>query len=460
MLVFQNDLVAELKLPDLIVRPEPVTEDVTRFDMRFEMTERFDTGHEPLGIKVSLTHALAAIGTDAAQGLLDHLVAILRDVAVDPSMRVADLGRSGRGGAVETARRSRPSRARDDGSAPSAAFVCSPYGQQWVGMARSMYTEEPAFASVLNEWDDALQPYTGWSLTDELFLDAAHMRTDDVGVMQPIVCAIEVGIARWLEASGMVPSAVAGHSLGEIAACVIAGMIDLNTAARIVYHYTDQQRRVAGSEHGMAVVELAAPELDRYVAASKGRVSVATRNGPRTTALSGDRAELQRIIAKLQDRDVLAAMVRVDLAAHSAAIDPIMSDLRSAIGPISARPGRLSMISSVTGCELEWRDLTASYFVDNLRRPVLLSNATAGLLGRRPTALVEISAHPILAPALQQSVEDYGRHTEVVTTMRRADDDRAGVRNALATLRRLGVGVAPHPSPAVTAISTDTDERK
>ncbi|MFD9718900.1 acyltransferase domain-containing protein [Streptomyces sp. NPDC059076] len=324
---------------------------------------------------------------------------------------------------------------------PRVAFVCSPYGQQWVGMGRNLFRTEPVFRAVLMECDRELMQYTGWSLVDELFLTEECARTDDVGVMQPIVFAIQVGLATWLETAGVRPGAVVGHSLGEIAACVIAGVLDLPDAVRLVHHYSDQQRRVAGSDRGMAVFELSAVELEERLARSPSSVAVATRNGPRSTALAGDRSELEALVAQLKTEGVLCAMIRVDLPAHTAAIDPITADLERAIEGLTGKPGRIPVISSVTGQPLDWRDVGPAYFVRNLREQVRLADATAHLLSEKFDVLVEISANPVLASALQQSVEDSGRTATVMTTMRRDADDRTGLVETLTALARLGTAV-------------------
>ncbi|MGR4884286.1 acyltransferase domain-containing protein [Streptomyces sp. LARHCF249] len=330
------------------------------------------------------------------------------------------------------------------GRRPQVAFVCSPYGQQWIGMARTMLRTEPVFRSVLEECDRELARHTGWSLLDELHAGEDTARSGDVGVMQPVLFAIQVGIAAWLEAAGVRPDAVVGHSLGEVAAAVIAGILDLPDAVRLIHHYSDQQRRVAGSGSGMAVVELSAADIQQRIDDRVGgrEISVATQNGPRTTGLAGPRAALEALVADLKAEGVLCGMIRVDLPAHSAGIDPITADLEAAIGTLTPRPGRIPMISSVTGEPLDWREADASYFVRNLRRPVLLAPATAHLLTRGTGVLVEISANPVLAPALRQSAEEYGGTAAVLATMRReGPDDRAGLVETLAALAELGFEV-------------------
>ncbi|MFH9663541.1 condensation domain-containing protein [Streptomyces sp. NPDC017248] len=447
MLAFQSNAEARLSLDGVEVRPQPVDEGVTRFDLRFELFERTTEDQQPAGMDVSLTFARDLYGSEDAERLLRDFLAVL-GAARNPDRRLSELTGARRPDVVEGGAGERRSAGpavgprRLGGRRPRIAFVCSPYGQQWVGMGRTLYRTEPVFRAVLEECDSLLAPYTGWSLVQEIFLDEPDARNDDVGVVQPIVFAIQVGIARWLDAAGVVPGAVAGHSVGEIAACVIAGILDLPQAVRLVHHYSDQQRRVAGPDAGMAAVELGTDELAPLLRAYEGKVSVAAKNGPRMTVLAGERTALEAVVARCQAQNVLAAMVEVDLAAHSAAIDPIMADLENAIGTLRPRPGRIMMASSVTGDVLDWRQVDARYFVRNLRSPVLLLDAADCLLAEHDV-LIEISTHPVLAPALQQSVDASGTGASVLTTMRRGQDDRAGLLQTLAALEEKFPGQSP-----------------
>ncbi|MBS2549394.1 acyltransferase domain-containing protein [Catenulispora sp. NL8] len=328
---------------------------------------------------------------------------------------------------------------------PKLGFICSPYGQQWFGMGRRMYRTEPVFRAVLEECDRELSRYVEWSLVEELLREETYEGTGDVGVVQPILFALQVALARWLEAAGARPDVVVGHSLGEIAASVIAGVLDLPDAVRLVHHYSDQQRRVAGLGGGMAVAEMAADDLRAYLAERGARAEVATMNGPRTTALAGEQTELAAIVADLKSRGVLSSLIRVDLAAHSPAIDAVTADLTAAIGTLTPHPPRLPMISTVTAEPLDWPSASAEYFVANLRRPVRLAEATGLALAGYCDLLVEISAHPVLLAALRQSAEDSaaetGREVPVLGAMRRDDDDRSGPFELLAALAGHGVDV-------------------
>ncbi|MEV4561332.1 acyltransferase domain-containing protein [Kitasatospora sp. NPDC049285] len=332
-----------------------------------------------------------------------------------------------------------------DGPAAAAsdrkvAFVCSPHGHQWFGMARAMLRTEPVFRAALERCDAELQPYTGWSLLQELHVDEDRTRWDDVSVTQPVLFAIQVALAEWLEAGGVRPDAVTGHSLGEIAAAVIAGILDLPDAVRLVHHYSRLQAVISGRGGGMAIVDRSAADLARFTA--DGRVVVAARNGPRSTVLAGEVTALEAALAELKADGVLGAMVKVGLPAHSAAIDEILPELAASTEGIRPRPGRIPMYSTVTGRPIDWREVTGAYFCRNLREQVVLADAVAALLEDGHSVLVELSATPVLTAGLEQCVADSGREAVVLGTMLRAADDRQGAAETLAALHALGLPAA------------------
>jgi malonyl CoA-acyl carrier protein transacylase len=447
MFAFQNQTTADLSLDGLTVTPVTVEEGRTRFDLRFEITERFSETRDPGGLRIELTYARDVLEPAAADGLVREYATLLDAAATDPGQRLSEFPVQGTGQQAHGIRPGPAVRQQPGNSGrpepPHLVFVCSPYGQQWPGMGRRMFETEPVFRSTIEQCDRELGQHAPWSLIDEIFADRRGARTAEVDVLQPMCFAIQVALASWLESIGARPGAVVGHSLGEIAACVIAGVLDIGSASRLVLEYSAQQRRLAGPEHGMAVFELAADELLDRVRGSADDLCVAAYNGPRTTALAGNRRALESIVADLQARQVMCAMIRVDLPAHSPAIDAITDDLRRAIGVLSPSLNRLPIFSTVSGRELRWQDVNADYFVRNLRHPVLLTDAMRTVLARRYDLVVEISANPVLAPALQQSVELFSRTATVLTTMRRHDDDRTGLTDALGLMRRLGVRIDP-----------------
>jgi malonyl CoA-acyl carrier protein transacylase/acyl carrier protein len=443
MLTFQNTGTMRLELPGLDVLPERVPQAMARFDLRFEFVERLTEAQKPDGIDLTMTHALDVCPEETAQRLAGDIVGNLAAAVAHPGRRISRIGLPiqpdedlGENVGLDKV----PRLPADYSGRTRIAFVCSPYGQQWLGMGRTMYQDEPTFRAAMDECDAHVARHAGWSVVDELFADEATVRIDDVSVWQPVVFALQVALCRWLESRGVTPDAVVGHSLGELAACVISGILDLSDAALLVRHYTVQQRRIAGSGGGMVVAELSAAQMREHLDRLGSELCIATQNGPRTTVIAGPQDGLDRLLADLRSRDVLCAQIRVDLPAHSPAIDAILPDLVQSITDITPRPPRLPMISSVFGRALNWREVGPDYFAWNLRRPVLLADATRHLLvDEQFAALVEVSANPILESALLQSATEADRGALVFTTMRRSDaDDAAGPRRLLDELAAAG----------------------
>lgn len=435
MLAFQNTPRPELNLPDLHCEVVVVPTRIARFDLRIEIVE-LHNADGPAGLDITCTWATDIATAGAAGRLLDLLEQVLMEAAEDPRRRLRRLGRSD-GAPLDEPPLPRPTEFPRDGTGrPRIAFICSPFGQQWVGMAQRMLEQESIFAQAVDECRTELSKHVPWDLLEELARPAESSRIHDVTVGQPLVFAVQVALARWLENNGVVPTVVVGHSLGEISACVISGILDLSDAARLIYHYTQQQGRLVNCGGGMLLVEWPTSKLERYLDSGFSDLSIATENGPRTTALAGPRHRLERLKEELEARNVLCAWVRVNIAAHGPDIDSVIPSLvRNTKGIIGHQP-RILMVSSVTGRDFDWRNLGPEYFARNLRERVRFAAAVQTVLDEPPGALVEVSANPILVPALEQSVRDADAPTHVLSSMRKSDpDDRVGPMALVKLLR-------------------------
>lgn len=327
------------------------------------------------------------------------------------------------------------------------AFVFPGQGGQWPGMGRGLWQGEPVFRAAVERCAEAMRPFAEWSVADEFAGGGASGAGPDaserppVDRIQPALFALQVALAELWRSWGIVPDAVVGHSMGEVAAAHVAGALSLEDAARIICRRSALLRRVSG-QGAMALVALSLPEAEQLVAGYAGLLSVAVSNSPASTVISGDAAALADLTAVLAARDVFVRPVEVDVASHSPQMDALRDDLRSALTGLAPRDAQVPVYSTVTASRIDGTALDDSYWVRNLREPVLFAPAVARALADGHTVFVEVGPHPVLAGAVQLICQDEQREADVVVCMRRGEDERAVLREAAGRLHCTGQRVA------------------
>ena len=317
-------------------------------------------------------------------------------------------------------------------------FIFPGQGGQWFGMGRRLIAEEAVFREVIERCDLAMRPYGDWSLLAELeATDAAQSRLNEIDFVQPALFAVQVGLAALWRSWGIEPEAVVGHSLGEVAAAHVAGVLSLDDAVRVICHRSRLFKRIAG-QGAMMAVELSLEDARRLVEDCKDRVSVAVGNGPAATVLSGDPVALAGIADRLQRADVYCRMVDVDFASHSPQIEPLMADLVEALNGLEARNESLPIYSTVTGQIRNGLEFDALYWARNMREPVLFSTAVQALDEDGYDVFLEISPHPVLLSALQQSFQHSGKDRVALPSLRREEDERTVLLGSLGALYTVG----------------------
>ncbi|MCG8920222.1 SDR family NAD(P)-dependent oxidoreductase, partial [Actinokineospora sp. PR83] len=316
------------------------------------------------------------------------------------------------------------------GEPGKVAFVFPGQGSQWVGMAHELAAESPAFAARLAECAAALSGFVDWSL-DEALGDVALV--ERVDVVQPVLWAVMVSLAEVWRSWGIEPSAVVGHSQGEIAAAVVAGALSLEDGARVVALRSKVLLRLAG-RGGMASVALGVDDVRARIAPFGERLSVAAVNGSTAVVVSGEPSALDELVAGCAADDVRAKRIAVDYASHSAQVDELADELLAALAPVRPVAGTIPVRSTVTGRTEDGTAFDAAYWVRNLRSPVEFADAVDALVAEGFGTFVECSPHPVLTMSLPEGVTAVG-------SLKR---DEGGLARALLSLGELVVaGVTP-----------------
>jgi acyl transferase domain-containing protein/thioesterase domain-containing protein len=331
-------------------------------------------------------------------------------------------------------------RGRVSGAAPKVVFVFPGQGSQWVGMGQTLLAQEPVFRAALAECDRAIQLEAGWSLLAEL-ADADASKEDRIDVVQPALFAVSLALAALWRSWGVEPDAVVGHSMGEVAAAHLAGVLSLADAVAIVCRRSALLRRIRGRGE-MALVDLSAADATALLRGYEDRLSVAAINGARATVIAGEPAALAEVLAELATREVFHRRVHVDVASHSPQVEPLRAELLAALADLQPQRVAVPMRSTVTAAAVAGPELGASYWADNLRQPVRFAEAVQALLDGGHGLFVEMSPHPILVAAVDELRRSAGRAGVAVGSLRRGQDTRAVLLESLAALWVHGHAVA------------------
>lgn len=323
---------------------------------------------------------------------------------------------------------------------PGVTFVFSGNGPQWWAMARQLLTEHTLFRATIEQCDRLLFPYTGWSLIDELLADEAQSHMDRTDVAQTALFAIQVALAALWKSWGVEPEAVIGHSVGEIAAAYVAGILSLEDAIKVVYHRSRLQELTAGMGK-MAAVGLSEQEAEKLLARYDGEVSLAGVNSPSSVTLSGDAAILNEIVESLDERDIFARLLQLNYAFHCPYLDPIRDELLSSLADIHPQPARIRFVSTVTGRDLSGAECDANYWWKNIRLPVQFAAGVDQLLAGDERIFLEIGPHPVLAHYLAECMEYAERAGTILPSLRRKENDQAILLGSLAVLYTRGCPV-------------------
>ncbi|WP_436763210.1 SDR family NAD(P)-dependent oxidoreductase [Streptosporangium sp. V21-05] len=311
-------------------------------------------------------------------------------------------------------------------------FVFPGQGSQWTGMAARLVETAPAFRDRLADCSRAFAPHLGFSLIDRL-ADGEPLTGDDV--VQPALFAQMVSLAALWGSHGVRPTAVVGHSQGEVAAAYVAGALSLDDAARLVALRGRAMSEIAG-RGGMLSVAMSAGEVRARLARAAGRLAVAAVNGPASVVVSGDLDALDELRAACEADGVRARRVAVDYASHCEHVDAVRERLLGELSYLRPEGSRVAFHSTVTAGPLDTRELDASYWYLNLRRQVRFEETVRALEAAGHDLFVEMSPHPLLTGAVRDTL---GAGGAVVGTLRR---DEGGMDRFLTSLAEAQVAGA------------------
>ncbi|MFD0146383.1 SDR family NAD(P)-dependent oxidoreductase [Streptomyces sp. NPDC127129] len=359
-----------------------------------------DVGWSLATTRATHTHRSVVLGTDRTQ-LLDGLRAVAQG---EPAPGVVS-------GVVTPGK---------------TAFLFTGQGAQRPGMGMELYEHFPAFAAAFDEVCAALDPHLEHPIADVIRNGGPQL--DQTANTQPALFALEVALYRLVESFGIHPDLIAGHSIGELTAAHVAGVLTLPDAATLV---TARARLMQTATPGGTMIAIQADENEilSSLAGHESSVSIAALNAPRSLVISGDPDVAQSIADLWTSRGRKAGRLTVSHAFHSPHMDDILDGYRDIAATITYHQPSIPIISTLTGQPADDRLLTPDYWADQLRGTVRFTDALHTLHSQGTTTYLEIGPDAVLTGLTHQTLDN----TTAIPLMRTGRDETHTLLTALAT---------------------------
>jgi acyl transferase domain-containing protein/NADPH:quinone reductase-like Zn-dependent oxidoreductase/SAM-dependent methyltransferase/acyl carrier protein len=304
------------------------------------------------------------------------------------------------------------------------AFVFSGNGPQWWAMGRELLDGHPKFRAEMAKVDALFQARAGWSVIEELHRTEEESRMALTEVAQPTLFALQVALTAILKESGVLPAAVFGHSVGEVAAAYVSGALDLAQAVDVIYHRSAMQALTAGTGK-MAALGISAEETAAAIADIGGFLELAAINAPRAVTVAGEAGALETLRARLTEQGKFARVLALNYPFHSTAMEPIRDGLLSRLAELTPTTAKIPFVSTIAGTTLPGTELDANYWWRNIREPVRFAAAVDHVLRDQGiTCFVEIGPHPVLRDYVLQCAKAADVAAVAFPTLRRPAANR------------------------------------
>ncbi|MEV4240239.1 type I polyketide synthase, partial [Nocardia sp. NPDC049737] len=379
--------------------------------------------HEFVAADPALSPSEVAYSLVSTRAVFDHRAVVVGDDRADLLGRLSTVAAGAPGPGVVSG----------DGSTARVGVMFAGQGSQRAGMGQQLYRRFPVYAEAFDRICAQLDPLLGLSLR-EAISDGTEL--EQTRLTQPALFAIEVALYRLLESCGVTPEVVFGHSIGEIAAAHVAGVLNLADACTLVAARGRLMQELPTGA-AMLAVQASEEEITALLDGLDG-VDVAAVNGPAAVVVSGREDAVDDLAERLRADGRRVKRLRVSHAFHSSLMEPMLARFTEVVERLRFDPPRIPVISTVTGAVADpqlW--CSAQYWVDQVRRPVRFADAAAAAWARGVNTFVEVGPDGVLSAMAAECLP------EDATTVAVLHPERGEPAEILTALARLFVRAVP-----------------
>ncbi|KJX74642.1 type I polyketide synthase [Mycobacterium lepromatosis] len=330
-------------------------------------------------------------------------------------------------------------------------FVYSGRGSQWSGMGRQLLADEPAFAAAVADLEPMFVVHAGFSLHDVL---ANGKELVGIEQIQLGLIGMQLTLTELWRSYGVQPDLVIGHSMGEVAAAVVAGALTAAEGLRVTATRSRLMAPLSG-KGGMALLELDAAETEALIV-DYSQVTLGIYNSPRQTVIAGPTEQIDELIDQVRAQNRFASRVNIEVAPHNPAMDALQPQMRSELADLAPRTPAIPILSTTYADLGSCPVFDAQHWATNMRNPVHFQQAIM-TAGTDHGTFIEISAHPLLTQAITDTLHctQHGTRYISIGTLQRDTDDTITFHTNLNSVHTAHPPHTPHPAePHVTIPST------
>ena len=320
------------------------------------------------------------------------------------------------------------------------AYLLTGQGSQRLGMGRELYEADQHFANAFDRLCEQLDQHLKTPLKEIIFAKGkkAEALLEDTTYAQPALFAIEVALYKALAERGLSPDVLTGHSIGEIAAAHIAGVIDLSDAAKLV---AARGRLMGALPKGgaMAAIEATEAEVAESIAGKDKELAIAAINGPTSTVISGAEDAVEEIQAQWDQKGRKTKRLSVSHAFHSPLMEPMLEEFAEIANSLTYSEPEIPLVSNVTG-ELFTPEQAQdpSYWVTHAREPVRFAAAIATLKAQGTTTYLELGPDPVLCAMARECLGEEQGKAAFIPTLREGRAEAEAISTAIASAHVAG----------------------